>query len=142
MSRRMLFGLAGLVLLLGACEGSSSAVQEQAGNTVEVVMDDSLKFSPAQVSVKAGDTVRFVFHNRGKTIHDAFLGDERAQADHEKTMGKMGGMRHGDTDEGITIPPGESVEFVHTFTTPGTILIGCHQPGHYGAGMKMAITIT
>lgn len=49
----------------------------------------------------------------------------------------------GDEDEGdgITLEPGESGELTHTFDEAGTIEIGCHQPGHYDAGMRANITV-
>ena len=101
-----------------------------------------IAYSPTAVTVKKGDTVRFVFVNKGKLPHDAFIGDEAAQADHEEEMraadGEHGG--HG-SDGGITVEPGKTAELEETFDEAGTTLIGCHEPGHYEAGMKVAVTV-
>jgi len=44
-----------------------------------------------------------VFHNRGKVAHDAFLGSEQAQMDHEQQMGSsLGGMGHDAGDDRLT----------------------------------------
>jgi uncharacterized cupredoxin-like copper-binding protein len=41
----------------------------------------------------------------------------------------------------MTINPGETNELTWHFTEPGTVLIGCHQVGHYAGGMKATITV-
>ena len=38
--------------------------------------------------------------------------------------------------------PGATGELVYTFTRPGTVLIGCHEPGHYALGMRAVITVS
>lgn len=43
------------------------------------------------------------------------------------------------TASGVTT--GVGVASAWTFTEPGTVLIGCHQPGHYSAGMKGTVTV-
>lgn len=40
----------------------------------------------------------------------------------------------------IDVHPGDTVEFVHTFEAAST-MIGCHEPGHWEAGMKMDIDV-
>jgi uncharacterized cupredoxin-like copper-binding protein len=32
-------------------------------------------------------------------------------------------------------------ELKHAFTESGTVLLGCHEPGHWEAGMKATITV-
>lgn len=84
----------------------------------------------------------FVFHNTGALVHDALLGPERAQAQHEReTREATGGMdtMHDDLASGTTVRPGQTATLTHTFTEAGTI--GCHQPGHYQAGMRLALTV-
>ena len=101
-----------------------------------------IAFSPASVTVPNGQPVRLVFHNTGKVAHDAFVGDEQAQMEHEREMGSaMGGMRH-DSGDAITVEPGKTGSLTHTFRSGDQLLVGCHQPGHYAAGMKIAVTVT
>ena len=140
-------------------DGGSEAVgTEHTPRTVEVDMVDNA-FEPAEVEVAAGETVRFVFRNTGAVVHDAVIGDEAAQAEHELDMraaehtatsgngGEMDEMGHGTSDEGgddeaaITVEPGERGEITHTFASAGDLLIGCHEPGHYDAGMKIGVSI-
>lgn len=134
-----------LPLLLAAACGDAgspgSAGETTPDRTVEVVMRD-IVFEPAVVEVQAGETVRFVFRNEGELTHDAFVGDATAQAEHEQHMDDAGGG-HGDhgTDAAVTVEPGRTAELVHTFGQAGTLEIGCHQPGHYDAGMKLAVEV-
>lgn len=93
------------------------------------------------MSVPAGVPVTFVVTNSGTTDHEFYLGDEAAQADHEREMQSMGGMTH-DEPEGIGVKPGQTKELTYTFGDPGVTLAGCHLPGHYPSGMKADITVT
>ncbi|HEV8623318.1 MAG TPA: cupredoxin domain-containing protein [Acidimicrobiia bacterium] len=143
-----ILGVAVAVLLVGAgCGGGSDhnashGSAAEASRTVDVTMKD-IAYDPPALTVKAGETVKFVFHNLGQIRHDAFLGDEAAQAEHEMEMRKegSGGMNgHGSADA-ITVDPGKTGELTHTFKAGDAIVIGCHEVGHYAAGMKLPVTI-
>jgi uncharacterized cupredoxin-like copper-binding protein len=84
--------------------------------------------------------VTFRIANHGSLIHDFTLGDEAAQDEHEAQMAEMGGMAHNQPNV-VTVPAGETMELTWTFGEAGTVLIGCHQPGHYAGGMKGRIAI-
>ena len=111
-----------------------------AATRVEVTLTDALKIEPATMTVPAGVPVTFVVTNSGTTDHEFYLGDEAAQTEHEKEMAAMGGMTH-DEPEGIAVKPGETKELTYTFAKAGATLAGCHVAGHYGGGMKAAITV-
>src|SRR5437016_3299500 len=124
---------------LVACSGSSGHRSAGgAGRFVDVVMRD-IGYSPTAVDVGTGETVTFVFHNTGKVVHDAFLGDEAAQAKHELEMSASGMGEMNGHESGTTVAPGQIATLTHTFTTAGTTIIGCHEPGHYKAGMKLSV---
>jgi len=115
--------------------------------TVEVEMRD-IAFFPDAVEVQAGETVRFVFTNAGAVVHDAVVGDEAAQDEHETDMQTemsedSGGMDHADNDDesALTVQPGDTGELTHTFAEGDELLIGCHEPGHYDAGMKITVNV-
>jgi plastocyanin len=67
--------LSGAVLVLAAC-GEGVETQEGPGEerVIRVEALDSLAFEPDQVSVAAGDTVRFVVTNSGEAVHEFVLG--------------------------------------------------------------------
>ena len=46
----------------------------QVTRTVEVDMTDSMRFTPAEVSVQQGETVRFVVKNSGAVKHELVIG--------------------------------------------------------------------
>ncbi|HZQ78125.1 MAG TPA: plastocyanin/azurin family copper-binding protein [Acidimicrobiia bacterium] len=135
-----LAALAVAVTFTAACGGNGGRKAAPASRTVDIEMHD-IKYEPSSVQVKAGETVRFVFHNAGQIDHDAYIGDEAAQMGHEKEMKGMGGM-HKSTADAITVAPGKTGELTHTFTKGQSVLIGCHQPGHYAAGMKVTVDVT
>ena len=41
----------------------------------------------------------------------------------------------------VVLEAGETKELTWKFTESGTVLIGCHQPGHYAAGMKGSVEV-
>lgn len=49
---------------------------------------------------------------------------------------------HREGDVGISVDPGRTQSFEYTFGAPGELLAGCHEPGHYDAGMVAKITVT
>ncbi len=130
-----------LLLLLAACgPGDDDPTLASAGEdrTVEVEMRD-IAFAPTSIDVRAGEKIRFVFTNTGSVTHDAFIGDEAAQEQHEKEM--RSGHAHGEGPHAVTVKPGKKAQLVHTFEQAGRILIGCHQPGHYTGGMRATVNV-
>lgn len=106
-------------------------------------MTDSLQFDPGSVDVKAGETIRFVFTNRGKLVHDALIGDAHIQAEHETAGGQPHDQHHGGPPPPfVTVAPGSTEEIIHRFTSAGAVEIGCHQTGHYNGGMRIPVNVT
>lgn len=131
-----------LVAVLGAaCGGDAdSGGSAEAGRVVEVAMVD-VAFSPNTFTATAGETITFKFTNNGRVAHEAVIGDAAAQEDEGKRMAE-GGDRSMAGGKGLLLEPGKSGELTYTFDKAGEILIGCHQPGHYEAGMKSVVTVT
>jgi uncharacterized cupredoxin-like copper-binding protein len=120
---------------------STSGAAPGATSRVNVVMRD-IAYVPDKADVKKGSTVTFAFKNDGQVAHDAFIGDVKAQASHEAEM-RSGNGAHGMVDaNSITVEPGKAGELNYTFNDAGTLIIGCHEPGHYDAGMKITVTVT
>ena len=144
--QRTLIGWFVAAMTMGACGGgddhhsASPKPPDQAtpARTIDVRMRD-IHYDPAAVTVKAGETVTFMFHNEGDIVHDAFIGDEASQERHEKDMK---GGHHGKGGGAISVEPGKTGSITHTFGKAGTTIIGCHEPGHYAGGMKVTVTVT
>jgi len=123
----------------GDHESHGSTKDAEPTRTVEVTMKD-IAFQPTSVTVQPGETVKFVFRNEGQILHDAFIGDEAAQAEHEKEMREHSGKM--DDEHGIKVLPGKTGSLTHTFKAGEALIIGCHETGHYVAGMKMTVAVS
>ncbi len=140
-------------LLAAACgdDANNSTGSSSAGRVVEITMTD-MAYSPATLSVTKGETVTFRFRNNGQSIHEALIGDDKYQMDHgasmtSSTMAGMSrdrGMGHGGmgAENMVSVKPGKSGDMIYRFNESGAMVIGCHQPGHYEAGMKVMINVT
>jgi len=139
--------VAGLSVILAACSNSSSGGPSgsagQAARTIRVRVMDSLRFDPTTVTVKAGESVRFVVTNVGSTKHEFIVGDDQAQMEHEGQIGMGSSMpMEGMGFPALELAPGETKEATVTFDQTGTLMYGCHEPGHYKGGMVGTITVT
>jgi uncharacterized cupredoxin-like copper-binding protein len=110
------------------------------GTRIEIKLTDQLKMDPAAVTVPAGTPVTFVVTNTGAIDHEFFVGDEQAQADHDKAIGGAT-TAPSDSANGLGLKPGETKSLTITFQAGTAMLAGCHIDGHYLAGMKSTITI-
>lgn len=112
--------------------------------SVEVRMDDSMRFTPNRIEVKAGETIRFVVHNDGKTEHEMVLGSADDIKAHALAMqkGASHGSAHGAAGgAAISVAAGQRGELVVNFGQAGTLEIACLIPGHYEAGMRGTLDV-
>lgn len=131
--------------VFSACSNGSTEAGAGADGvrTIHVRALDSLRFEPANITVRVGERVRFVVTNEGSATHEFILGDEATQMEHEQEMSMGASMEHGTMDlPALTLAPGETQTTVVTFDRPGTIFYGCHQAGHYADGMVGTITVS
>lgn len=115
----------------------------EADRTVEITARDTMRFDPASLRVKPGETVRFVVRNVGQVLHAFTLGTPEQQREHEAAMQGMSQSKlaghMGDSANGIVIKPGETRTLTWRFEDGGPVEFACHIPGHYPAGMKGSI---
>ena len=104
------------------------------GRTIAVEMDDTMRFTPGSVSVKAGETVRFFIVNKGKVPHEMVIGTSEEIDEHAEMMKKMPSMAHQEANQ-ITLAPGQRGGIVWQFAKAGTVNYACLVPGHKEAGM-------
>lgn len=108
--------------------------------TIEVSMADSMRFTPAEITVVAGDVVRFVISNKGKLKHEFVLGTEMSLQEHAELMVKFPNMEH-EEPYMAHVDPGENMEIIWKFSNAGSFAFGCLLPGHFAAGMKGSVTV-
>ena len=117
-------------------EGDPSRVSR----TVKVGMTDKMRFTPANLTVQRGETVRFVVRNDGQLLHEMVLGTPAALKEHAELMKRFPGMEHADANM-AHVKPGKAGEIVWQFTKAGEFEFACLQPGHFEAGMVGRITV-
>lgn len=140
-------GDAGMEEMEGSFAFGEPADPSEADRTITVAALDDLAFDPSTVEVSAGEVITFEVENSGVLPHDFTLGDEEAQEEHAAEMAEMSGEEMGDEmahDEpnALTLAAGETKSLTWRFTEPVEILYGCHETGHYEAGMVGSITVT
>jgi uncharacterized cupredoxin-like copper-binding protein len=109
--------------------------------TVPIKALDSMRYDKRELTVRAGETVRFTVTNAGKVRHEFVIGDAAEQREHEMEMQSMPGMVMPDEANGISLAPGETKSIVWQFAGPGPVELACHEAGHYAAGMVSRIII-
>lgn len=115
-------------------------VKAEASRTVIVRMSDAMRFSPASIEAKQGETIRLVVKNAGKTRHEMSLGTEQELLEHLEVMKKFPGMEHDEPNK-VTLAPGKDGEIVWKFTRAGIVNFACLMPGHYEAGMRGMVNV-
>ena len=108
--------------------------------TIEVDAADSMRFTPSDVSVKKGETIRFVIKNSGKVPHEFSLGTEKELKEHYEVMKKFPNMEHEEANK-ISLKPGKQGEVIWLFTKAGAVNFACLHVGHYDAGMKGQVKV-
>lgn len=108
--------------------------------TVMVDMADNMRFTPANIDVKVGETIRFFVKNSGQTTHEMVLGNLADLKAHAEMMRSMPNMAHNEPNM-TKLNPGQRGGMVWHFTQPGVVDFACTVPGHLEAGMKGTITV-
>lgn len=109
--------------------------------TITVDMTDAMRFAPDNITVREGETVRFVVRNRGRMLHEMVIGTPDELREHAALMAKFPDMEH-EEPYMVHVEPGKSGEIVWHFNRAGGFEFACLIPGHYEAGMRGTITVT
>lgn len=131
--RKAAFLLGALGLLVG-CSDSPGSPQ---GERVVIRIEHS-GFLPEHLSIEEGSHVTFVIHNTDPIDHEFILGNEEVQQIHEEGTEAHHGAKPGE----VSIPAGKTRTTTYTFDEAGTLIYGCHLPGHYDFGMKGTVAVT
>ncbi len=129
-----LIGVVTVVLALAGCAGAAATPSPSVSagpRVIEIAASDDMTFSPATVSVKAGEAVIFRVKNVGQIPHAFMVGPTAAV----EAAGGDGTAETGD------IEGSQTKDLPFTFGSTGTFAFACHVPGHFEAGMKGSITL-
>jgi uncharacterized cupredoxin-like copper-binding protein len=139
-----------LITLLGLVTAACAAPAKAEPRFVAVSMTDDMRFVPDTITVAVGETIALEVTNDGQLTHEFIVGDAAVQEAHAIEMAEIaadpsavtgGGHGHDAEDGGVTVLPGTTAVREYTFDAPATLLIGCHEPGHYEAGMVGTIVV-
>lgn len=112
----------------------------QVSRTIEVKMDDSMRFTPSDIEVKAGETVRFLITNAGQLPHEMVIGSIEELKAHAVEMLAMPDMQHSDPNM-VTVEAGQVGELIWQFDAATMVDFACLIPGHSEAGMVGKIQV-
>ena len=113
---------------------------KKVSRTIEVGMDDTMHFTPGDIVLKRGETVRFLVRNDGKVMHEMVIGSMKELKEHADLMRKFPNMEH-DEPYMAHVAPGKRDELVWQFTKAGEFHYACLIPGHLEAGMIAKIIV-
>ena len=109
-------------------------------STIKVGMSDKMRYTPDELTVKLGDTVRFQVKNSGKVLHEMVIGTMDELKKHAELMKKHPGMEHG-APYMAHVRAGKTGSIVWQFTKAGEFHYACLVPGHFEAGMIGKVTV-
>jgi uncharacterized cupredoxin-like copper-binding protein len=108
--------------------------------TINIDMNDTMRFTPSSIDAKQGETIKFVVKNSGKIKHEMTIGTMKDLIAHAEQMKKHPGMEH-DEPNTASLAPGKTGEIIWQFTSAGKVDFACLEAGHFDAGMKGAISV-
>jgi uncharacterized cupredoxin-like copper-binding protein len=117
-----------------------SAGSNATAQAVRIEMFDTMRFSPEQISIRAGEPVKFTVVNRGAVRHELVIGTPSELAEHAREM-KTSKAHHHHHDNAVSVEPGQSITVTRVFPEAGELGMACFEPGHHEAGMRGSIRI-
>ncbi|MGV3742790.1 MAG: cupredoxin domain-containing protein [Burkholderiaceae bacterium] len=107
---------------------------KKAARTIAIDMNDTMRFTPSEITVKQGETIRFVVKNKGKLLHEMVIGTMEELKETHEMIKKHPDMEH-EEPYMTHVSPGKQETMVWQFTKAGEFYYACLIPGHFEAGM-------
>jgi len=108
--------------------------------TITIEMNDNMRYTPSDIHVRQGETIRFLVKNSGQLKHELTLGTQQELLEHLEVMKKYPDMVHDEPNK-ITLAKGQQGEIIWQFTRAGTVNFACLMPGHFEAGMHGTVNV-
>jgi uncharacterized cupredoxin-like copper-binding protein len=156
MRRWFIIGTVAALVIFITYGGATGAAK---GQKVAIVMTD-FKFTPATITLQAGVPAEVTLVNRGAVMHEFSVyrtppaGKKITEWDdwvvpntYFQGIGEVKseiegfGTTNGTALFEFEVPKGRSVVIKFIPTRKGTFEMGCHQEGHYEAGMKGVLVV-
>jgi uncharacterized cupredoxin-like copper-binding protein len=133
-------GMAGMQHETTASASGKAGDPAKVSRTIAMSMDDAMQFTPSNIVVKEGETIRFFIKNTGAMTHEMVIGDMNQLKEHAEMMRQMPSMKHA-TANMVTLNAGQSGGMVWQFGKAGSVDFACLVPGHMEAGMTGKVTV-
>ncbi len=145
--------------------GSMKSIGEKGKQTdvdkiIKIEMYDNY-FLPETISVKKGETIKFIVNNNGDMVHEFNIGTKAMHLKHQSEMMRMveneillvdridkkkmkelskkdHSMSHSHSNS-VLLEPNQSAELIWKFNTDANLEAACNVPGHYVSGMVVKI---
>ena len=114
---------------------------DQVTRTIEIDMDDKMRFTPSEIKVEKGETIRFFIKNSGQLPHEMVIGSLDQLLAHAEEMRQMPHAEPHDEPNMITLEAGQRGGLIWHFDQAGTVDFACLIPGHYEAGMAGKVQV-
>jgi uncharacterized cupredoxin-like copper-binding protein len=122
-------------------DAAGSPVAQVVSRSIDLTMDDTMRFTPSSIQAKPGETLRIIARNVGQVPHELVIGNAGDISEHAKAMQASALHLHSNPGAAITVAPGTSGELVVTFPEAARLEMACLVPGHYEAGMRGTVQI-
>lgn len=86
--------------------------------SVTVDMNDTMRFTPASISVREGEVIRFAVRNSGRLKHEMVIGSANELKEHAQLMAKFPDMEHAEPNQ-VTLAPGKTGNIIWQFGRRG-----------------------
>jgi uncharacterized cupredoxin-like copper-binding protein len=139
-SGRDMVGMQGIHDEVHASMAGIAGDPAKVSRTIPVELNDSMRFTPGKVSVKASETVRFFLVKKGKVPHKMVIGTAEEIEAHAEMMKNMPGMVYQEANQ-IVLAPGQRGGIVWQFAKAGTVTHACLVPGHKETGMAGTVEV-
>ena len=151
-----------IVFFPSICFASSMKMMGEKGDIKDVTKVINVKmfdnyYEPNEITVKKGETVKFIVKNVGELVHELNIATKEMHIKHQPEMVKMveneilladsidknkmkemakmdHSMAHKHANS-VLLEPNNSGEIIWKFSTSAKLEIACNVPGHYEAGM-------
>ena len=122
-------------------EWGIAGVARDVKRTVRISMSDDMRFTPDNINVKQGETIRLVISNKGVDLHELVIGTLAELDAHAALMVKFPNMEH-DEPYMAHVVSGKTSQLIWTFNRVGTFHFACLIEDHYQSGMVGQIRVT
>ena len=157
---KLIIGL--IIFFPSICFASSMKMIGEKGNIKDVTKVINVKmfdnyYEPNEITVKKGETVKFIVTNMGELVHELNIATKEMHIKHQPEMARMveheilladridknkmkemakmdHSMAHKHANS-VLLEPSNTGEIIWKFSTSAKLEIACNVPGHYEAGM-------